>query len=190
MLRELRSCVVLLTILWIVTGLVYPLAVTVIAQSAFPDQVDGSLIKEDGKVIGSRLIGQAFNNPGYFWSRPSAASYNAGASTGSNFGPTNPALLEGVAARVKDLGASEKSPTPIDLATASGSGLDPHISPAAAYYQVGRVARARKLSEEKVRELVNASIEERTMGILGERRVNVLELNRSLNALANGATKR
>ncbi len=176
------SCSVLFLCLSIITGGLYPLVVTLVAQSAFPDEANGCLIVEDGKVIGSSLIAQAFTKPEYFWSRPSAAGYNGGGSSGSNLGPTNPTLLESVSARAKDVGAKQSAPIPIDLVTASASGLDPHITPAAAYYQIPRVARARQIPEEKLAELIRENTEERTFGILGERRVNVLSLNRSLDA--------
>src|SRR5215831_14188552 len=171
----------------IITGIAYPLIVTGIAQVAFKDQANGSLIEKDGKVLGSRLIGQPFSDPKYFWSRPSATSpmpYNGGSSSGSNQGPTNPALKEAVEGRVKALreaGGDPSKPVPVDLVTASGSGLDPHISPAAAEYQVGRIARARSLPEDRVRELVQAHTEGRQLGILGEPRVDVLTLNLDLD---------
>jgi K+-transporting ATPase ATPase C chain len=172
----------------IVTGIVYPLAVTGIAQVAFKDEANGSLIQKDGKVLGSRLIGQPFADPKYFWSRPSATSpmpYNGGSSSGSNQGPTNPALKEAVEGRIKALreaGADAKASVPADLVTASGSGLDPHISPAAAEYQVERIAKVRSLDAAKVRSLVAQHTEGRQFGILGEPRVNVLTLNLALDA--------
>ncbi|HEY9857080.1 MAG TPA: potassium-transporting ATPase subunit KdpC, partial [Stenomitos sp.] len=156
----------------------------------FPHQANGSLIKEGDRVLGSELIGQPFASPRYFWSRPSATAphpYNGGSSAGSNLGPTNPALKDAVQARVGALHAADpgnQEPIPADLVTASGSGLDPHISPAAAYYQVRRVARIRGLAEERVRELVAAHIEGRTFGVLGEPRVNVLRLNQDLDRTA------
>jgi K+-transporting ATPase ATPase C chain len=185
--RSLYTCCALFILLSVVTGGVYPLLVTLIARAAFPHQAEGSLLIEDGKVMGSSLLAQSFTKPEYFWTRPSAASYNAAASSGSNLGPINPALLDAVATRAKENGASEGAPVPVDLCTASGSGLDPHITPAAALYQAPRVAASRGLSEEKIREMIQEQTEERTLGLLGERRVNVLLLNRSLDAL--GAVK-
>ncbi|MDR4470556.1 MAG: potassium-transporting ATPase subunit KdpC [Nitrospira sp.] len=184
---EIRPALTMLLILTVLTGLIYPLTVTGLAQLFFPDQANGSLIVREGKVIGSELIGQHFDKPEYFWSRPSATSrfpYNAAASAGSNLGPTNPALIEAVNARVAALRAADPgndSPIPVDLVTASGSGLDPHISPAAALYQVKRVARARGMNEAVVRELVARSTQGRQLGLLGEPRVNVLLLNLALD---------
>jgi K+-transporting ATPase ATPase C chain len=169
----------------LITGVAYPLIVTGIAQLAFKDQANGSLILRDGKVVGSRMIGQAFSDPKYFWSRPSATSpmpYNGTSSSGSNQGPTNPALKEAVESRIKGLGG--QTPVPADLATASGSGLDPHISPAAAEYQIARVAKGRGASEQRLRELVQKYTEGRQLGVLGEPRVNVLELNLALDSAA------
>ena len=183
---HLRPALVSLLFLTLLTGAVYPAVITLIAQAVFPLQANGSLIERDGKVIGSRLIGQPFEDPKYFWGRPSATSpfpYNAGASAGSNQGPTNPALIKAVQARVDALRAADPgntTPVPVDLVTASGSGLDPHISPAAALYQVRRVARARRLDEGKVRQLVEQHTEWRQLGFLGEPRVNVLALNLAL----------
>ena len=184
LLRQTRSAVVALVLFTILTGVIYPLAVTGIGQLLFPHQANGSLVKsKEGKVIGSELIGQAFAAPGYFWGRLSATgpfAFNAGLSYASNYGPNNPALLDAVKKRIADLRAADSEntlPVPVDLVTASGSGLDPHISVAAALYQVPRVARARGLSVEKVRQLVQESTEERQLGILGEPRVNVLHLN-------------
>jgi K+-transporting ATPase ATPase C chain len=188
---QIRPALTMLLILTVVTGLVYPLAVTGLAQLFFPDQANGSLIVHNGKVIGSKLIGQYFDKSEYFWSRPSATSpfpYNAAASGGSNLGPTNPALIEAVKARVAALRAADPgndSPIPVDLVTASGSGLDPHISPAAALYQVKRVARARGVDEGTVMVLVEQYTEGRQFGLLGERRVNVLQLNLALDTLSH-----
>ena len=187
----IRPALTMLLILTVITGLVYPLAITGMAQLFFPDQANGSLIVHNGKVIGSKLIGQHFDKPEYFWSRPSATSpfpYNAAASGGSNLGPTNPALIEAVKARVTALRAADPgndSPIPVDLVTASGSGLDPHISPAAALYQVKRVARARDVDENRIRGLIARHTEGRQFGLLGEPRVNVLELNLALDALSH-----
>ena len=189
MLKELRVAFIMLVVMTILTGLVYPVIVTGIAQGVFSSKASGSLIERDGKPIGSELIGQPFGDPKYFWSRPSATSpypYNASASGGSNQGPLNPALAEAVEGRIKALHEADpdnKAPVPVDLVTASASGLDPHISPAAAEYQVGRVAKARGLAPEKVRALVAEQTEERQLGFLGEPRVNVLKLNLALDAL-------
>jgi K+-transporting ATPase ATPase C chain len=183
----LRPALVSLVLLSLITGVAYPLVVTAIAKVVFPHQAGGSLIVKDGKVVGSELIGQPFDDPKYFWGRPSATSphpYNAGASSGSNQGPTNPALTRAVQDRVDALRAADPGntvPVPVDLVTASGSGLDPHISPAAALYQVRRVAKARNLEEGKVRQLVEAHTLGRQLGFLGEPRVNVLALNLALD---------
>ena len=172
----------------VITGVAYPLVVTGIAQVVFKDKANGSLIVKDDKVLGSRLIGQPFSDPKYFWSRASGTSpqpYNGAASSGTNQGPTNPALKEAVEGRVKalrDAGGDAAQPVPVDLVTASGSGLDPHISPAAAEYQVARVAKVRNVPEDKVRALVAQYTEGRQLGILGEPRVNVLELNLAIDA--------
>lgn len=179
----------MLGILTILTGALYPLMVTGLARLFFPGQAAGSLIARQGRAVGSELVGQAFASPGYFWGRPSATPggpYNAASSAGSNLGPTNPALLAAVGERVRALRAADPgnpARVPVDLVTASASGLDPHISPAAALYQARRVARARGLDEERVRALVNAELTERTLGLLGERRVNVLKLNLALDGL-------
>jgi K+-transporting ATPase ATPase C chain len=184
---QLKPALMVFLVLTLLTGLVYPLAVTGLAQILFPHQANGSLIVREGKTIGSELIGQPFDAPRYFWGRPSATSpfpYNAAASSGSNLGPTNPALAEAVKARVAALRAADPgndAPIPIDLVTASGSGLDPHISPAAAAYQSRRVARARGLSTADVQRLVDQHIEGRQFGLLGEPRVNVLLLNLALD---------
>jgi K+-transporting ATPase ATPase C chain len=188
MLTHVRAAIVSLALFTVVTGLAYPVVVTVIAQLVFPHQANGSLIVKDGKAVGSALIGQPFDDPKYFWGRPSATSpfgYNAGASVGSNLSPTNADLIKTVQGRVDALKAADPgngAPVPVDLVTASGSGLDPHISPAAALYQVGRVARARKINETVVNDLVAKHIEGRLLGLLGEPRVNVLALNLALDA--------
>ena len=186
---QLRPAIVSLIALTILTGLVYPLAVTGIAHLLFPHQAAGSLIVRDGKIIGSELIGQPFDTPQYFWSRPSATAplpYDAAASSGSNLGPTNEVLLKAVQARIEALKAADPdnpARIPVDLVTASGSGLDPHISPAAADYQVRRVARARGLDEPALRRLVARHRRGRQWGVLGEPRVNVLELNLALDSV-------
>ena len=184
---HIRVSLILIVLLTVVTGLIYPLAITGIAQVAFPTQANGSLAVKGGHAVGSTLIGQPFDDPKYFWSRPSATSPfpdNAAVSSGSNQGPLNPALAQAVQGRVGALRAADPASTaavPVDLVTTSGSGLDPHISPAAALYQIPRVARARKLDVETVRMLVERHIEGRTLGILGEPRVNVLALNLALD---------
>ncbi len=189
MLTDLKRALMLLIVLTVLTGFLYPLLVTGIAQGIFSHQANGSLIERDGKAVGSTLIGQPFNDPKHFWSRPSATSpypYNAANSSGSNQGPTNPALTDAVAGRIKalrDADPDNKGSVPVDLVTASASGLDPHISLAAADYQVARVAKARGLPVQKVRELVVQNTEGRQLGFLGEPRVNVLELNLALDAL-------
>lgn len=186
--KQLRPALMMLLMLTLLTGLLYPLAVTGLAQIFFPHQANGSLIVRDGKIVGSELIGQPFDAPQYFWSRPSATSpfpYNAAASSGSNLGPTNTALIDAVKARVGALQAADPdhpARIPVDLVTASGSGLDPHISPAAAEYQVRRIARARGLDEDTVRRLIFRHTKGRQLGILGEPRVNVLQLNLALDA--------
>jgi potassium-transporting ATPase KdpC subunit len=180
----------MLVVLSVLTGIAYPFLVTGIAQLALPRTANGSLISGDGKIMGSALIGQPFDDPKYFWSRPSATSpqpYNAGASSGSNQGPRNPALADAVKDRIKalrDADPDSKAAVPVDLVTASGSGLDPDISVAAALYQVHRVAKARGMAEDKVRALVAENTLGRTFGILGEPRVNVLNLNLALDRSA------
>jgi K+-transporting ATPase ATPase C chain len=187
--RHLRPAFVIAVVLTVVTGLAYPAVVTGLAQVLFPSQANGSLIMKDGKAVGSSLIGQAFDDPKYFWGRPSATSpfpNNAGSSGGSNQGPTNPDLQKAVQGRIDTIKAADPSntaPIPVDLVTASGSGLDPHISPAAAFYQVPRVAKARGLNEDLVRRLVDENTQGRQFGFLGESGVNVLELNLALDAV-------
>jgi K+-transporting ATPase ATPase C chain len=194
MLAQLRAAVVSLLALTVVTGIAYPLLVTGIAQAAFPHQANGSLIVKDGKTLGSSLVGQSFDDPKYFWGRLSATTdsnskplaYNAASSYASNLGPTNPALVDEVKGRIDALKAADPEagePIPVDLVTSSGSGLDPDISPAAAAYQVRRVARARGLDEGRVKALVIEHTSDRQLGFLGEPRVNVLELNLALDAL-------
>jgi potassium-transporting ATPase KdpC subunit len=198
MLREIRPAIVFIIALTLITGLVYPLAMTGIAGVLFPYQAQGSLIEKDGKVIGSELIGQDFESDRYFHGRPSATTgpdpkdpnktvaqpYNAVNSMGSNLGPTNKALIDRVKGDVDKLKAENSSAqVPVDLVTTSGSGLDPHITPAAAYFQVPRIAKARNMPENAVRDLVAEHIEGRTLGILGEPRVNVLELNLALDSV-------
>lgn len=185
---ELRRASIVFALLTLLTGIVYPLVVTGVGQVAFARQVNGSLIQQGERVAGSRLLGQLFISPKYFWGRPSATGpypYNGAASGGSNQGPINPALEAAVKERVAALRAADPgntAPVPVDLVTASGSGLDPHISPAAAEYQVARVARERNIAQDDVRELVREATQGRTLGILGEPRVNVLELNLLLDA--------
>ena len=185
--KNLITAVLMTMVTTVLLGLVYPLIVTGLAQVIFPDKANGQLIKHaDGTVIGSRIIGQPFVGPGYFHSRPSAAGaagYDAGASSGSNLGPTSQKLMDRVKADVQRVQADNPGkPVPIDLVTASGSGLDPHISPAGAEFQVARVARDRGLTKDQVRHLVNAHTEGRQFGFLGEPRVNVLELNLDLDS--------
>jgi K+-transporting ATPase ATPase C chain len=191
MFAQLRAAFSIFVLLTIATGIVYPLLITVVAQAIFPHQAGGSLIVDgDGKIVGSALIGQPFDDPKYFWSRPSATGpvpYNAAVSSGSNLGPTNDTLAKAVSDRVQALQAADpdnKTPVPVDLVTTSGSGLDPHISPAAAEYQLSRVARVRGMDPATVRKLVAEQTAGRTFGVLGEPRVNVLLLNRALDALS------
>ncbi|OGU23093.1 MAG: potassium-transporting ATPase subunit C [Hydrogenophilales bacterium RIFOXYD1_FULL_62_11] len=190
MLKELKPALLVLALMTVLTGVAYPLLVTGIAQGLFSDQANGSLIEQDGKVVGSTLVGQPFSDPKHFWSRPSATGpvpYNAGASSGSNLGPLNPALEEAVKARIDALKAADPTqtaPIPVDLVTASGSGLDPHISPAAARWQAPRIARLHGLSEAEVAKLIDVHTAGRQLGLLGEPRVNVLTLNLALDRLA------
>ena len=188
MFAQLKPAIIITIVLTLLTGAIYPLLVTGVAQVVMPGKANGSIIERDGRAIGSELIGQPFGDPKHFWSRPSATSpypNNASSSSGSNQGPTNPALADAVAGRIKalrDADPGNAAPVPADLVTASGSGLDPHISPAAAEYQVGRVAKARSLDPQKVRALVAEATEGRQLGFLGEPRVNVLKLNLALDA--------
>ena len=188
-LKHLRITIISLILFTILTGMIYPLAVTGISQLIFPGKANGSLIKKEGKVLGSELIGQPFSDPKYFWSRLSATgpyAYNAGSSSGSNYGPLNPALFDAVKKRVQDLKAADSlntKPIPVDLVTASASGLDPHISIAAALYQASRVARTRGLTEEQVRSMIGQYTDGRSLGFLGEPGVNVLQLNLALDEL-------
>lgn len=185
--RNLVVAALMTVVTTVLLGLLYPLAVAGLAQVLFPDQANGQLISRSGTVVGSRIIGQAFSSPGYFRSRPSAAGagYDAANSGGTNAGPTSRLLAEAVRARVEQAQRENPGvPVPVDLVTASASGLDPHLSPAAALFQVPRVARERGLSEEVVRRLVDAHTEGRTFGVLGEPRVNVLELNLALDDLS------
>jgi len=192
-----RPALSLLVILTLLTGLAYPMLVTGLAQVLFPAQANGSLVHAQGRVVGSALIGQPFDDARYFWGRPSATAPvpdNAAASSASNLGPSNPALWEAVRARVAGLRAADPSqvaaPVPVDLVTSSASGLDPDISPAAALYQIHRVARARQVPEATVRALVEAHMQGRVLGVFGERRANVLELNLALDALRPGGARR
>ena len=194
--RSIRSAVSLLIAMTILLGIAYPLLITAIAKLAFPRQAEGSLIREDGKLIGSTLIGQSFSDPKYFWGRPSATTpqpYNGLASGGSNLGPLNPALTDAVKARIQALRAADPgnvAPVPVDLVTASASGLDPEMSVAAALYQAQRVARVRGLDVQAVRDLIGAHSQGRLLGLLGEPRVNVLDLNLALDGLARGTGSR
>lgn len=186
--KELRASLAVLGAMTLITGVAYPLLVTGVAQAAFPREANGSLILENGKPVGSGLIGQQFDAPKYFWGRLSGTTpaYNAGASSGTNYGPLNPAFRDAAKARIDALRAADpenRTPAPVDLVTASGSGLDPHISPAAAEYQVARVAKARGLDAARVRRIVTEHTRGRTFGILGEPTVNVLEVNLSLDTL-------
>jgi K+-transporting ATPase ATPase C chain len=189
MLKELKPALLIFLALTVLTGVIYPGVVTGIGQLVFSHQVNGSIIEVSGKAVGSELLGQAFDSPEYFWGRPSATGpmpNNGAVSSGSNLGATNPSLLAAVEGRIAALRAADPgndAPVPVDLVTASGSGLDPHISPAAAEFQVPRVARARDLEVGRVRSLVAQATEGRTLGLLGEPRVNVLQLNLALDAL-------
>lgn len=189
MIKELRPAISIFVLLTVITGIAYPMLVTGISQATMPGKANGSLIIKEGKPVGSSLIGQSFSDPKYFWGRPSATgpmANNASASSGSNLGPTNPALTDAVKGRVqalRDADPGNLQAVPVDLVTASGSGLDPHISPAAAEYQLARVARVRNLSADVVHKLVAEHTEGRQLGILGEPRVNVLELNLALDAV-------
>ncbi|MEA3082812.1 MAG: potassium-transporting ATPase KdpC subunit [Paraburkholderia sp.] len=187
-----RPLIVIFAVLTAVTGLAYPAVMTAVGQAAFHDQANGSLLEQNGKVVGSKLIGQQFDAPQYFWGRLSATSpmpYNPQGSAGSNLGPTNPALLDEVKGRIdalKAAGTDMSNPVPVDLVTSSGSGLDPEISPAAAAYQIERVAKARKLATNDVQALVDRYTTGRQFGILGEARVNVLQLNLALDEMKHG----
>ncbi len=193
LLKYFRTSIIAVIVFTGLTGVLYPLAVTGLAQLMFPGKANGSMIQKDGKLLGSELIGQPFNDPKYFWSRLSATgpfAYNAAASSGSNYGPINQAYLDGVKKRIRDLKAVDSSntqPVPADLVTASGSGLDPHISVAAALYQIPRVARIRNLTQDKLRSLVVQYTEGRQLGFLGEPRVNVLQLNLALDEQQNSS---
>ncbi len=184
--NQLRPALTVFVLLTFITGVIYPALITGIAQVIFPHQANGSIIFVDGKAVGSEKIGQQFDDPEFFWGRPSAAGYNAAASSGSNYGPLNPELMDMVQARIDALKAADPNntlPIPVDLVTASGSGLDPHISIAAALYQIPRVAAARGLGEAGVRSLVDECTEGRQFGFLGEPRVNVLLLNLALDGI-------
>jgi K+-transporting ATPase ATPase C chain len=187
--RLIRPAISLLLMMTVLLGIVYPLVITGVAKVVFPRQADGSLIYKDGRLIGSTLIGQSFSDPKYFWGRPSATSpqpYNGLASSGSNVGPLNPALLDGVKANAKalhDADPDNRRPIPVDLVSASASGLDPEISPAAAHYQAARVARARNLPVEQVEALIRAHEQGRLLGFIGEPRINVLAVNLAIDRL-------
>jgi len=189
MLRDLKPAVLIFVLLTLLTGVAYPALVTGLAKLLFPAQANGSLIEKDGKVVGSALVGQPFSDSKYFWGRPSATApmpYNGGASSGSNQGPLNPALEDALKARIaalKEADPAQTAPIPVDLVTASGSGLDPHISPAAARWQAPRVARLRGIPEAQLAQLIERHSEGRQFGFLGEPRVNVLTLNLALDAL-------
>ncbi len=190
MIKHFKPAIILFVLLSVLTGVIYPAIVTGLAQLLFPSQANGSLMtNNNGKITGSSLIGQPFSSPGYFWGRPSATTpfpYNAGASSGSNLGPTNPALVDAIKARIqvlKVVDPGNKAPVPVDLVTASASGLDPHISPAAADYQIHRVAKTRNMKPEKLRALIDANTESRYWSFLGEPRVNVLKLNLVMDAI-------
>ena len=192
MFRQLRPVLMIFLLLTVVTGIIYPLLVTGVAQLGFPEKANGSLIRGDGGYAGSELIGQPFDDPKYFWGRLSATPdfpYNSSSSSGSNLGPSNPALVEAVKTRLEALRKADPGnalPVPVDLVTSSGSGLDPHISPAAALYQAPRVARVRGLPEDRVLRLVDRFTEPRQWGFLGEPRVNVLKLNLALDSMQTG----